>query len=78
MIRTAARSERDQLILAHALTFAILRLSRLPEASRPESNIEDMKGMLADIDPAITAMAELEVSRWLKIVAWNVRSTPPT
>ena len=77
MIRAPARSERDNLILAQALTFAILGLSRLPEASLPASNIEDMKVMLAEIDPAICAMSELEVTRWLKLVAWNIRSTLP-
>jgi hypothetical protein len=39
---------RDSLIVKEALATAIVALSRLPDRHRPESNIDDMRKVLAD------------------------------
>lgn len=38
-------TEREQLLTAQALAFAILALEELPDDRRPDSNIQDMKQM---------------------------------
>jgi hypothetical protein len=42
-------TSRDEFILAQALSFSIKVLSTLPAAMRPESNISEMKAILATV-----------------------------
>jgi hypothetical protein len=67
-----AITHRDDFIMAQALIFALEALRRLPEDQRPESNIDDMKAILAELPSTAREMAERDTGRWLMVGAWEV------
>ena len=73
-----AITHRDEFIMAQALIFALDGLRRVPEDERPESNIDDMKAILAELPITVREMAERDTGRWLLLAAWNVRSSSPS
>jgi hypothetical protein len=77
----AVDDNRELLVLAQALTFAIEGLKTLPQEYRPESNIRDMQRMLReDLGNQFNDLhlaVEHTVDLWLAHVAWNVRNKPP-
>jgi hypothetical protein len=73
-----AITHRDEFILAQALIFALDGLRRVPEDQRPESNVHDMKAILAALPITVREMAERDTGRWLLLGAWNVRSRAPS
>jgi hypothetical protein len=59
-------TSRDEFILAQALSFSIKVLSTLPAAMRPQSNISDMKAILATMPSPFEKMADVDIHRWLR------------
>jgi hypothetical protein len=59
-------TSRDEFIVAQALSFSIKVLSTLPVAMRPESNISEMKAILATVPSPFEKMGDVEIERWLQ------------
>jgi hypothetical protein len=59
-------TSRDEFIVAQALSFSIKVLSTLPAAMRPESNISEMKAILATVPLPFEKMGDVEIERWLR------------
>ena len=66
-----AITHRDEFIIAQALIYALDGLQRLPKDERPESNIDDMKAILAELPLTIREMAERDTGRWLLLGAFD-------
>ena len=66
-----AITHRDEFIIAQALIYALDGLQRLPKDERPESNIDDMKAILAELSLTIREMAERDTGRWLLLGAFD-------
>jgi hypothetical protein len=73
-----AITHRDEFIVAQALIYALDGLQRLPEDLRPESNLHDMKAILAELPITVREKAERDTGRWLLLGAWDVRSRSPS
>jgi hypothetical protein len=71
IIAQRAITHRDEFIMAQALIFALHALQRLPEDQRPESNIDDMKAILAELPITVREMAERDTGRWLLLGAFD-------
>lgn len=69
---------RDELILAEALSLSIAALEILPDEARPESDIADMKAILAHVNPRYRDLAASNTQRRFAQIAWNVRTKPPS
>ena len=66
-----AITHRDEFIVAQALIYALDGLQRLPEDLRPESNLDDMKAILAELPITVREMAERDTGRWLLLGAFD-------
>ena len=71
IIAQRAITHRDEFIVAQALIFALHALRRLPEDQRPESNIDDMEAILAELPNPVREMAERDTGRWLLLGAFD-------
>jgi hypothetical protein len=71
IIAQRAITHRDEFIMAQALIFALVALRRLPEDQRPESNIDDMEAILAELPNPVREMAERDTGRWLLLGAFD-------
>ena len=71
IVAQRAHTHRDEFIMAQALIFALDALRRLPEDQRPESNIDDMKAILALLPITVREMAERDTGRWLLLGAFD-------
>ena len=71
IIAQRAITHRAEFIMAQALIFALDALRRLPEDQRPESNIDDMEAILAELPNTVREMAERDTGRWLLLGAFD-------
>jgi hypothetical protein len=57
--------QRTAYVLASAIAFTVDAISSLPAEYRPESNLADMKSLLASFPREAREFAEMDVAVWL-------------
>ena len=54
---------RKQYLIADAIVFAIEAMNRLPAVYRPQNNINELKGILNELDPRDLSLLQSDARR---------------
>ena len=54
---------RKQYLIADAIVFAIEAMNRLPAVYRPQNNINELKGILNELDPRDLSLLQSDAHR---------------